>query len=196
MIDIKDRKDISTLDKIRLVVDKMVPDLGFEKMTIRDICSEVGITVGTFYHYFQSKDDLMFDRYVRTQEYFEELYDKKLKSLDEVDALKLFFLEYIDYNKSRVYPIFKEFELLLIKNSTEWSGKHPRSISKILTSLVEKGQTNGSIRKDYNKEDMVLFFNIISQGITSEYLFSGGDWEDTSGLEQLIGDNIENIRNK
>lgn len=32
---------------------------GFQKMTIRDICTQAGVTTGAFYHHFASKDDLL-----------------------------------------------------------------------------------------------------------------------------------------
>lgn len=48
--------DNHTLEAIRSAVDKMVVEIGYDNMTIRGICDEVGIAIGTFYHYFSMKE--------------------------------------------------------------------------------------------------------------------------------------------
>ena len=34
---------------------------GAESLTVREVCKEAGLSIGTFYHYFRDKDDLMMD---------------------------------------------------------------------------------------------------------------------------------------
>jgi AcrR family transcriptional regulator len=96
----KQLRSQATLETLRAVVDKLVEEAGFEKMHIRDICREAGITPGTFYHYFSSKEDILFDRYLRANVFLNKLYETKLKNRHEIDGLKLFLKEFIKWEKS------------------------------------------------------------------------------------------------
>ena len=44
---------------IQLTANKLFSERGFADVTIDDICAGVGITKGTFYYHFKSKDDLL-----------------------------------------------------------------------------------------------------------------------------------------
>lgn len=37
----------------------LLKEKGFPALTIRDICQEAGVSIGTFYHYFSSKEDII-----------------------------------------------------------------------------------------------------------------------------------------
>ncbi|MDO4536405.1 MAG: TetR/AcrR family transcriptional regulator [Clostridium perfringens] len=65
---------IENKSKIMEATVQLIKEEGVEKVTVRNVCAKAGIAVGTFYYYFQNKDDLMF--------YFvsEGFYDEELKS--------------------------------------------------------------------------------------------------------------------
>ena len=46
----------------QLIIDvamNMIRTRGYTETTIQDICTEVGIAIGTFYHYFRSKEEVL-----------------------------------------------------------------------------------------------------------------------------------------
>ena len=49
-------------DKRRQIIAstiKLLRKTGFEKVSVRAICQNADISIGTFYHYFRDKDDLL-----------------------------------------------------------------------------------------------------------------------------------------
>ncbi len=48
----REKQRIEILEKIRTMVDEPVQEVGFERMTVRQICERSGIAVGGFYHHF------------------------------------------------------------------------------------------------------------------------------------------------
>ena len=51
-------------DKRKRIIEstiKLIQSVGFERVSIRSICDTAHISIGTFYHYFRDKDDLLND---------------------------------------------------------------------------------------------------------------------------------------
>ena len=68
-------KSAEPLDAQKKLIDttvKLIKKYGADSITVRNVCEEAGLSIGTFYHHFQNKDDLLmhfvretsFDRFV------------------------------------------------------------------------------------------------------------------------------------
>jgi AcrR family transcriptional regulator len=53
------QKQIQRRSEIISKVMKLTEKTPFEELSIRDICEGTGISVGSFYHYFKEKSDLV-----------------------------------------------------------------------------------------------------------------------------------------
>jgi AcrR family transcriptional regulator len=153
------------METLRTVVDKLVNELGFEKMHIRDICQEAGITPGTFYHYFSSKDDILFDRYRRANTFFNKLYNTKLKNRHEIDGLKLLLKEFIKWEKKRVIGVLIPFQRVRLLYSTEWAKREPLAHSVIIRTLFRSGLERGTIQPGFTPRQLADFFICFLEGI-------------------------------
>lgn len=183
----------ATLEAIRSAVDKMVDTVGFDAMTIRDICKEVDITVGTFYHYFSSKNELLKDRYVRSNEHFQTFYEENLASIDEIEALRLFFEHYFEYSSTRVYQLYKRFMQVRIDEYEKWAATNPDRIREIILEIIRSGQKNGSIRTDRRAEDMAEFINMLLQGFTTAYVTYDREAPNRTGIIEIITECIDSL---
>ncbi|MDR1429472.1 MAG: TetR/AcrR family transcriptional regulator [Spirochaetaceae bacterium] len=164
----------ATLETLRTVVDKLVEELGFEKMHIRDICREAGITPGTFYHYFPSKDDILFDRYLRVNIFLNKLYDEKLKKMHAIDALKLFFKEFIKWEKKRVIGVLISFQRARILHYSEWAEKEKPATNEIITALFTAGLEKGTIKPGLSPRQLSGFFVCLFEGMIINQCYSRG----------------------
>jgi AcrR family transcriptional regulator len=63
------KRSSDTIAKILAVTEEIILRSGAERISILDVCEEVGISRGTFYRYFSSQDDLLdaFSRHKRDQ---------------------------------------------------------------------------------------------------------------------------------
>ena len=71
---------------------------GFDKMTIRDICSAAGVTTGAFYHHFSSKEDLLTQGFASLDSFLlEKLAPYQEESpLKRLKALITFYAQYME----------------------------------------------------------------------------------------------------
>jgi AcrR family transcriptional regulator len=170
----KQMQSQATMETLRAVVDKLVKELGFEKMHIRDICREAGITPGTFYHYFSSKDDLLFDRYRRSNVFFNRLYDTQLRDKNEIDGLKLLLREYVKWEKARVIGVLIPFQRARLLYYSDWIEREKPVLPDILFALFKSGLEQGTIKPVLSPQQLSDFAMCFIEGLISYQCYSGG----------------------
>lgn len=188
------KQDNDTIISIRAAVDRMVSGNPFSEITIRDICSEVGITVGTFYNYFSSKNDLLLDRYIRYMESYENYYEECLNQVDEIEALKLIIKSYVDYAGSRIYNIYKEYIQIMVSEYDRWVEVKSNSLADIIIKIVVKGQKNGTITKQIEPKDICSLIMIAMNGITMQYMTRDKDILSNDNLINMIIDSLDALK--
>ncbi len=52
-------KGLRSYQRIIDIGINMIRTRGYSETSIQDICTEVGIGIGTFYHYFRSKEEML-----------------------------------------------------------------------------------------------------------------------------------------
>lgn len=55
----KDSENIDCKQKIIDTTIALIKDQGADQVTVRNVCKAAGLSIGTFYHHFRDKDDLM-----------------------------------------------------------------------------------------------------------------------------------------
>ena len=61
--------------KRREIIEKIVPlleDRTFEELSVEDICRTADISVGSFYHYFEKKSDILVGLFSRIDSFMEK----------------------------------------------------------------------------------------------------------------------------
>lgn len=185
--------DNATIEAIRSAVDKMVEEIGFDRMTIRDICAEVGITVGTFYHYFSSKNDLLLDRYIRYISFFEEYYENELREINEIDALKNIVKKQLEYGNSRVFKIYKRYYQIMIDESDRWAEYRANSMPVIIENIVKSGQEKGIITNDFSSREIKSLILSIMDGLPIQYFTGDRSVLSDPGIIRIIEKCIDNF---
>ena len=91
------KKSQETKEKIFQAAKKILQKSGYEKLSIKNICEEAGVSNGSFYHHFKTKDDLL-SYYIEDQPQIEP---NLLELPDSVQAVKdgiiQVYLNYVKY---------------------------------------------------------------------------------------------------
>ena len=91
------QKSRETKEKIFKAAKRILQKGGYEELSIKNICEEAGVSNGSFYHHFKTKDDLL-SYYIEEQPNINpDLLDIP-KSADEVkSAIVYVYLNYVHY---------------------------------------------------------------------------------------------------
>ena len=91
------KKSQETKEKIFQAAKKILRKSGYEKLSIKNICEEAGVSNGSFYHHFKTKDDLL-SYYIEDQPTMGPDLLETPKSLEDVkDGIVRVYLNYVAY---------------------------------------------------------------------------------------------------
>jgi TetR/AcrR family fatty acid metabolism transcriptional regulator len=159
---------------------------GFENMTIAAISEKAGVSVGAFYHYFDSKNDILAKIFNRADEYFSTQVVTSLSKVSIPEQIVEYFDYYAKFNVANGVETTQQ----LFNPKIKFFIMEERPILEILKDLICKGQENKEIRRDMDAVELVRYLFIMARGVVFEWgLYDGGyDLETTMHryMENLV----------
>lgn len=100
----RDIKNQQTRQLILDTADQLFREHRYEDVTIKDICQACGVSIGSFYHHFNSKEQLVELYYQHFDKYLEQFLPT-LESLDAMEALRALVSHEMNYLEGNItYP--------------------------------------------------------------------------------------------
>jgi len=91
------QKSKATKGRIFRAAKKILQEKGYEALSIKNICEEAGVSNGSFYHHFESKDDLL-SYYIEEQPSINsDLLELPANADEAKTAIILVYLNYAKY---------------------------------------------------------------------------------------------------
>ncbi len=168
---------IKTRNKILKTAIDMMGKKGFDNITIKGISKSAGVSVGSFYYYFNSKDDILLDIFHKADDYFSEREDK-FKSDNAADNIIEFFTYYSKYINSTGIDFAKK----LYNTDNKSFIKHDRKMFQIFFSIIKNGQDRGEIIQTMATEDICSYLFIAARGVVFEWCLHDGKYDLESAM--------------
>lgn len=93
------QKSLETKARIFQAAKRILKKSGYENLSIKNICEEAGVSNGSFYHHFKTKDDLL-SYYIEEQPGISpELLDLPSDSEDAKRTIVYVYINYVHYCK-------------------------------------------------------------------------------------------------
>lgn len=162
---------------------------GFSETSIQEIVDSIGVTKGTFYYYFNSKEELLMDIHLRYISNIVEL-QRRIMENEKTDCktklyeIILMLIHGIEKNGLSARVFFREIRHLNEENLAKVS-KERDTFGEELQKLVELGIANGEFREELRKEIKIIVFAIL--GVTNWSY----NWFDPNG--RLSADELSQI---
>lgn len=158
---------------------------GFSDINIKDITDLAGVSKGTFYTHFKSKEDLILYIFTRSDEFFEKVYGK-VKDLDFAYAMVQFVtLSFIEIEK-RGKEVMKALAASYPAVDYKSVYGEDRELVRCMRKLLEKGKEQGAIRENLEIEELLHMCIATLIGVELLWAFSGDDHKLSSRMEQQI----------
>lgn len=167
----RQQKSLETKQRIFNSACKLFAEKGFDNVTMEDITSAVGLTSGTFYRHFKTKQEILAIVYANLDVYYQEFYDTVICSEKYRDTSAITrLLAFTEYNMETCVKDGLEFVNVIYRymvQSTEFerSMNNPdRIYFRIVRSLIKEGQDKGEIRRDLPHETLAFDLAMLTRG--------------------------------
>lgn len=171
-----------TKKKIFNVSIGLMEKRGFNNMTIEDICKKAGVSVGTFYHYYKSKEDVFFELYRKSDAFFKDEVAPFLENenLNTSDKVVLYFKYYARYNSDKDLEYVRQ----LYNTNNKFFIDESRYMIVLLIEIIAKGQEINEIARDMSARDIAIYLFIVSRGIVFDWCIheAGYDLEEKMSM--------------
>ncbi len=136
---------------------KLMQKVGFEDSTIRMICDVANISIGTFYHYFNDKQDLLNAILKRIDTYLTEEVEPTLTDENELENLLKFAAAFAQDTKQTgsIYGGIISTSLIPLPNTPEEIRKERlRPLYHLPAAIIKRGQEKNQFSRDFEPEEL------------------------------------------
>lgn len=175
----RQQQSINTRKRIEDAANVCFARKGMAYTLIADIVQEAGVSVGTFYHYFKNKDELLIRQYESFDMEFVDRAQELLVGDDAMESL-LRFARFFSRGSYKEEGRAANLEYLKARPSITleelWPKNRPYFL--VLCTIIAKGQHSGQLRRDMPPEEMAELIIMFTRGYNI-------DWAGTNGAYPL-----------
>ncbi|MEV6233658.1 TetR/AcrR family transcriptional regulator [Saccharopolyspora shandongensis] len=147
--------------RLLAVATRLFAEQGFEMTSVQQIVDAAGVTKGAMYHYFGSKDDLLYEIYARVlrvqQARMESAADSGAPVQERLHAVAADVVATTAANLDDTVIFFRSMHLLHPDKQAEVRAQRRRYHERV-RALIEEGQRSGVFREDKAADLVVDFF--------------------------------------
>lgn len=181
------QKSKETKERIFCAAKAILKKKGYEELSIKNICEEAGVSNGSFYHHFKTKDDLL-SYYIEEQPQINpDLLELPGSAKETKAGIIHVYLNYVDYCRelgvefmSGYYDTKNQALNPVIRT------KRPYPIVTVQT-YVEKAMLEGIIKLNVGIEEFTTDIRMIVIGNVFEWCLRGGKTDFAGNMSRSLG---------
>lgn len=153
--------------KIKNTVIDLMSDKDFENITIREICRVAGVSVGTFYLYFQSKEAALLYSHRSIDEMYETADFSDCQNA--VGLIQKIMWMYLSSISSENFKYIRHIYIAHITCYTEYLFSRKKKMYKVLSSAITRAREQGMIKSGISKDDIFRRLMVCARGQVYDY---------------------------
>ncbi len=167
------RQQKAEATKRRLFVAGMslMREKGYQAATIRSICSRAGVSVGTFYLYYNTKSDILKEVYMQGDKFMVSANPAE-EGKTPLERIRLFIDRYSELTLRTGLDSVK----VLYNPDNEWFVQY-RAMQHKLDEMIKEGQEIGEIISDTSSEELTDFLFVCMRGVCYHWCTSNGGYD-------------------
>ncbi|MFA5078369.1 MAG: TetR/AcrR family transcriptional regulator [Dehalococcoidia bacterium] len=180
---------LSTRRKIYDTAVSLFTKKGYSKVTIDDICNKMGLSKGAFYNYFKSKDQIIMEGFMASDEYY------RTDALKEIAGLKSSVDQLVAYNRLVLKKITRTGRPLMqavfhseigFRKKTSYINSEKRSLYKVGEALVAEAQKAGELRTDLSSKQITNLIVRSLRGLVYDWCLPGSKFDLEEAGEDIL----------
>lgn len=180
------QKSRETKKKIFNAAKNILQEKGYEALSIKNICEEAGVSNGSFYHHFKTKDDLL-SYYIEEQPSINpDLLDLPESPEEAKTAIIQVYLNYVHYCQDLGLSFMSNY--YTPKNQSLNPAIRTERPYPIVTvhNYLKKALDAGVIHLSYPLEDITTDIRMIVIGNVFEWCLKNGDADFEGNMKRSL----------
>lgn len=177
-------------EKIFCAAKGLIEEYGIEYATVKNICEKAGISNGSFFHYFKSKEELLAYYF---EEGFQEFLDGKIEKYSECSDYKNKIIEaYALYGRycqrsglAFVSNYYSTKNKALNSKATRHNNNTSISIEPIATD-ISAAQAAGYVSRNVDPRDAACDICMLLKGIIFDWCVSDGCYDMEPKIRKIL----------
>lgn len=188
---IRDHHKQQTYNKILNAIHELVQEKDYDSITIREIAQKAGISVGSYYKYFQSKDDIIFQQMRKSFMFTQEDIAPQLNKTSGIENLKVYLEMQNELVTGSNIPWLREVFRLFLYHRLEVVLDQQSVNYKVIEKIVIQGQKDGTLRNDIASTELAwIILKMIIANYYS-YCMQNGNFDLNQVMCQEIFDLVQ-----
>jgi AcrR family transcriptional regulator len=179
-----------TRNRIYTSAIELMEENGFGNFTIEDISKRAGVSVGAFYHYFESKNDILADIFYRADDYFSTHVVNSFTKGSIPEQIVGYFDHYAKFNVDCGVETTQQIFNPKIKFFIE----DGRPMLEMLENLIIKGQERNEIRRDRDAKELVRYLLSMARGLVFDWSLYDGSYDLEAKMHEYMGTLVSTIK--
>jgi AcrR family transcriptional regulator len=166
---------------------------GYDNVSIDQLCKVCGITKGTFYYHFASKDAIIFHYYSSLTPNLIDVIQNMVKQTSYKDKLWVLMEFWIDNTVGLGPNLLKAFMIADAENGlkhfspyTSYKQGEIKNTYDMQIELIKQGQAQGTIRGSFAPEMLMLTFVSAMIGIAFDWSSNNGPYDEKEELHKIF----------
>jgi len=190
------RKINDTKSRIVTASWKLFYEQGYDNTTIDDILEEAHVSRGSFYHYFDSKDNLPASLSYLFDDKYEELMDTMDSNMNPIE--KLIYMNHELFlmieNTVDVGLLCRLFSTQLVSTIERSLLDNNRVYYKLLRQVTIDAFSQGLFNEKYTTNDITHAYAMFERGLMYDWCLSNGNYSLTQYSAQLLPKFLEGFK--
>lgn len=181
------QKSRQTKEKIFLAAKRILQKKGYEELSIKNICEEAGVSNGSFYHHFKTKDDLL-SYYIEDQPQIDPDLLELPEDIQGVrEGIIQVYLNYVKYCRELGVEFISEY--YDTRNQALNASIRTERAYPIVTvqAYVEKAVRGGIISLNVGLEEFTTDIRMIVIGNVFEWCVKHGQADFEGNMSRSLG---------
>ena len=186
-------KSQETKKKIFLAAKNILKRDGYEALSIKNICEEAGVSNGSFYHHFKTKDDLL-SYYIEEQPGINpELLSTATDASDVINTIVQVYLNYVKYCKELGVEFMANY--YTPKNQSLNPLKRTARSYPIVTvqEYLQRNISSGTISLKQPLENITTDIRMIVIGNVFEWCLKNGNADFEGNMKRSLENYLKGI---
>ena len=182
-------------ENILNAADELLKTKGIEAVTVNNICKMAKVSVGSFYHHFSSKENVLshylIDAFEKRRESFETINDEDIiRSL--LQSYRLYNSFLLEKGYDFIVNYYVPSNRAIFSYNSRNASKEDAPIVSINEKLIEEALRKGYLRSDITAQELNSDLSVIEKGSILDWCVSEGSYDLLNHTDHLLKNYLMN----